>query len=278
MASLQEPVIATFGQQVGEWIVPLPSLQTFTICAPSVALANIGHAFTLPNPWFKMAARERTQPISICGSGPSLADTYKDICGRVLACNSAIGFLHNHGVKVHSAMLWDADPRVAQFVHLIDGCTYFVASRCDPGVTAALAGMNIVLWHANGDKDLQAYVEEHTTQERQKSPLINGGSAAVTRAIYLAYAMGYRDMHLHGADSSYREGSISHVNGSLVEQNDDMRVMCGLKWYDTNRWLIAQAQEFAAIYKPLTTFMGAKVTVHGDGLIPYIWSELRAAG
>ncbi len=128
--------------------------------------------------------------------------------------------------------------------------------------------------HANGDKDMIELLERIVTDPVQYSPCINGGSAAVTRGIYLAIAMGYRDIHLHGADSSF--DGVTHVNGSIVNESRT-RIRCVGEWFETTPWLMAQAQEFEAIYKPMTEWMGIKITVHGTGLIPSMWRAMKHA-
>lgn len=258
-------------------MVPL-FINTETICEPGVALANVKEATERGYPRLVVSDEIKDRPISICGAGPSLAKTRHDVVGDVMACNSAIAHLDRNGIKVDFGFLWDADPIVAKFAHRVVGCTYYVASRCDPGVFDTLEGMKVVLWHATGDYGLLEMLADMPGECDQ--PCVNGGSAAVTRAIYLAYALGYRDIHLHGADSSWGYGELnrygSHVDGSLVHE-DKINVKMGgnQSWFHTTGWLAAQAQEFSKIYDPLTN-MGAKFTVHGTGLLPSIWEAMRA--
>ncbi len=69
----------------GGLAVPL-NIETHTICKPDKAMANIRHALSLPYPWLHRAERPKGKTVSICGAGPSLADTYKDLSGDVMAC------------------------------------------------------------------------------------------------------------------------------------------------------------------------------------------------
>jgi hypothetical protein len=258
----------------GEVVLPL-QIETQTICQPEEAWANVRHALTLPHRFLKPKEVHR-RTVSICGGGPSLKATTGELAGDVLACNTAIGWLYDQGITPDMAMMWDSDPRMIKFARRVPTCTYYLASRCDPAVFEQLFGMDIVIWHAAGDKDLAAKLEEWTTKKRQHSPLINGGSAAVTRAMYLAAVLGYRDMHLFGADSSF-EGDVktdTHVRPSIVEETE-IKVRCNGRWFQTTGWLAAQAQEFEAIYTPLVN-LGVTITVHGDGLIPHIWRTLSA--
>jgi hypothetical protein len=264
---------AAIGAEGGRVLAPL-FLETETICTPEVALANVRGSTSKPYRRFvPQEAHDRS--ISICGAGPSLCDTWKDLRGDVMACNSAIGFLKGKGVWPTFGMLWDADPIIEKFAVPVPYCTYYIASRCDPGVFSKLSGLPIVLWHATGDKGLLEMLAEIPSEADQ--PCVNGGSGAVTRAIYLAYAMGYRDIHLHGADSSYGHGEWgygSHVAGSVVPEVP-LNVFLNKTMYRTSAWMAAQAQELRLFYKAMCN-MGATITAHGKGLLPDMWKALNA--
>lgn len=209
--------------------------------------------------------------VSIVGAGPSLATTYKDLEGDVLAINSAVGFLVDHGVTPTYGMVWDASPLVRNFIRR--GFPWLVGARCHPGVFEELEGEDVIVWHAGGDHNIKAFLSERQIQE----PMINGGSAGVTRALYLAFALGYTDIHLYGADSSCLDGE-THVKGSLVTENflriwlrnDDHK-----KLYMTTPEMCAQVEEFKMIYAHFTS-MGIPIEVHGEGLLPTIWKRLKA--
>ncbi len=234
---------------------------TQTICPVDVAHANIRSSVARGLPLLKrVPAHDRI--ISICGAGPSLSRTWKDLAGDVMACNSAIRYLTDVA-RVDYAFLWDADPRCVKFIR--PGCEYLVASRCDPAVFDALEGMHVTLWHAAGEVGLDDLLKEIGGQPEP----VTGGSACITRAIELAYALGYRDIHLHGADSSY-EGDATHVTGSLVYEDAKLTTFGGRSFLAPG-WLGIQAQEFARYTMPWAKGHGVKLTVHGDGLLPYIW-------
>jgi hypothetical protein len=238
---------------------------TQTICPPHIAHSNIRSAVARGLPLLKRSEpHDRT--ISICGAGPSLKRTWRELSGDVMACNSAIRFLADH-VHVDYAFLWDADPKCVQFARRIEGCHYLVASRCDPSVFDALKGMHVTVWHAAGENGLAELLRELGSTN---SAPVTGGSACITRAIELAYAMGYRDVHFHGADSSY-EGDATHVTGSLVEEDAKLTTFGGRSFVAPG-WLGIQAQEFARYTMPWARLKGVNLTVHGDGLLPYIWS------
>lgn len=245
-------------------------LENHTICPPDRALANVRHALSLPYP----VLQNDCPTVSICGAGPSLAGTYKEIVGDVLACNSAIGWLHDRGVRVHSGMMFDAEPEMVAFARRIEGCKYYLASRCAPEVFEALKGMDIVVWHALGDEGLIDLLQTIELPVHKQGPCVYGGSAAVTRSIYLARALGYTDIHIFGADSSLTDGE-THVAGSIA--NEDVFEIFALgKRYMTTAWMVAQAKEFQVLCKPVEN-TGCKITVHGEGLLPDMWRWMQDA-
>lgn len=202
--------------------------------------------------------------VSICGAAPSLADTYRKLSGDVLAVNSALGFLLDHEVIPRWAMIWDASPLCMQFAVPHPNVTYLVGARCHPAVFERLSGCRVIVWHAAGDHNIEEFLRERGVCE----PLISGGSAGVTRAAYLAYALGYREIHFHGADSSYRDNE-THVRGSVVPEKKFRAYMGGRWWTTTPEWC-AQIEEFKMIWKLFHhPQFGVRLTVHGDGMLPH---------
>lgn len=205
---------------------------------------------------------------SIVGSGPSLHGSWPHMKGDVFACNAAHDFLIGKGVKPKYAMLWDAHPVVATMFAPTRDVTYLVASRCHRDVFGKLEGHDVRVWHAQADEEpTRGLLEAMGRME----PLVLGGSAAVTRCMYLATAMGYRELHLFGVDGSFDKGE-THVRKSAVEEKP-MRVYLDGEWFDTTAWLCGQAEDFKLI-GPILRNLGVELIVHGTGLIPKIARNL----
>lgn len=211
--------------------------------------------------------------MSIVGAGASLADTYDDLRGHVMAVNSALGFLLDRGVTPQLAMFWDASPLICEFTIPHADVIYLVASRCHPYVFERLKACRVVVWFADGD-EIGPWLRERGINE----PMIKGGSAGVTRAMFLAFALGYRELHVYGADSSY-SGAKTHIQGSIVPE-ERMRVWLDPEGagpaFDTTPWLAVQAKEHAAIV-PMFSQLGASIDVHGDGLLPHVHRRISGA-
>lgn len=232
--------------------------------------------------------------VSIVGSGPSLKDTWRAIRGDIIACNAANQFLLERGVVPKYVMIFDADILAEEFVTTPHrDITYLLASRCHPALFRRLEGFNVVVWHAAGDLNLQAILERRGVME----PMCGGGSAAVTRTMFLAQTLGYRHLHLYGADSSYNNEQTREVHSRAGITVEDLRgsargshfrkstteekflaIMCNTKYGDgrevsrifhTTPWMAAQAEDFKVLVPELQK-LGVKVSVHGDGLIPHL--------
>ena len=207
---------------------------------------------------------------SIVGAAPSINETYTQLKGDVFSCNSALGFLLSKGVVPRYQMMWDAHPLVATFAIPHPEVTYLVAARCHPSVFERLKDCKVIVWYAAGDHNIAELMVEKDIQE----PTINGGSAAVTRGMYLAFALGYRTFHVFGADSSYSEDGKTHINGSVVPEKD-IQIWVGneigkkKKFRTTPEWC-AQLEEFKVIYQHFHNYCGARIEVYGEGMLPHV--------
>ena len=207
--------------------------------------------------------------VALCGSGPSLADYYKELKGDVFAINNAHVFLLEHGVVPKFSMFWDAAEVVEQFAVPHPDVTYLVGARCHPKVFERLKGCKVICWHAGGDHNIHDFMVEHRIDE----PMINGGSAGVTRAMYLVVALGYRALNLYGADSSYSDSGKTHVNHSVVPEKD-FRVWVGNgegnKGFRTTPEWCAQVEEYKMIFPNFVDGIGIKLEAYGDGMLPHM--------
>lgn len=211
-------------------------------------------------------------PLHLCGAGPSLSDSWKQIpAGEdVMAINSAIGYLIDQGLPPRWGMIWDASPLCEKFAVPHADTTYLIGARCHPSVFERLTGCRVIVWHAGGDHNIREYLNGRGINE----PMVNGGTAGVTRGLYLAYALGYRDFHLHGCDSCYT-GDETHVRGSVVPEKD-IRVFHGGKWFRTTPEWCAQIEEIKMIYPSFRNAMGANVTAYGEGMMQHSISLMKS--
>jgi hypothetical protein len=211
--------------------------------------------------------------VAVVGSGPSLKDTWKKLenCkGEVIACNASCQFLLEKGITPDYMMCFDADPLMLEFVKPpVKEVTYLLASRCPTEAFEILEGCDVVMWHAAGDEHIEEILEKNLKME----PMITGGSAAITRAMHLAQSMGFKEVHLFGADSSFKDSDTHIRKSTTVERR--MRVMVNNRAFECAPWMAQQAEDFKILAPSMMHHMGIDLHVHGDGLIPHIARTIR---
>ncbi|MBF0588972.1 MAG: DUF115 domain-containing protein [Magnetococcales bacterium] len=206
----------------------------------------------------------RPETLTIVGSGPSLNQTWHRIEHPVMACNRAVGWLLDKGHTPWTAFYWDPQPTLTPLIRVADGIVYLVASQCRPVVFDMLAGKKVVTWHANIGEPVERVLAEF---DRQKEPIIRGGSTAVMRAIYVGYVMGFRAFELHGVDGSFQAHQL-HADGSTLQGDyKRVRVVYEGREFMITDGLINQANEFS---KTVALLQDCRIRIHGDGLIPHM--------
>jgi hypothetical protein len=124
------------------------------------------------------------------------------------------------------------------------------------------------LWHPNSDG-----VAETLQGDDRPIHLIGGGSTVGLCAIVLAYGLGYRNIHLHGFDSSYREDTHHAYMQNLNDDDFVVDVLAGNRKFRAAPWMVQQAEEFCSL-APYLAGEGCTITVAGDGLLPHLAHEL----
>ncbi len=201
----------------------------------------------------------------LVGGGPSLRSEIFMLSamatqGDVFAVNNVPRYLAERGLDTDVHVLMDADPVVAGFVVTQLKSIRYYASQCEPEVLDK-AGNELIMWHAASQclDDVPGITN-----------IVGGGSTTATRALYLAYGLGYRTFHLFGMDSSY-EGDRCHA----YEQwgyDTVLDVMCAGEAFRSSPQMIAQAEDFKVIIPDMIQ-AGCEVTVHGQGLLRAIANQ-----
>lgn len=206
--------------------------------------------------------------LSVCGFAPSLRKTWRMLKGDVMACNRAHDWLIAHGVVPKWCLLMDPLEVIADMVSPHADVTYLVASRCHEAVFEKLRGYKVVVWHAAGDEMIIPMLEEKGINE----PTVNGGTATVTRGMVVGISLGYSDIHIFGADSSFPAGSHTHLEKSLVEEQE-IEVMVDRKLFRTTAWMAMQVEDIRVLC-PYLVQGGTKFTFYGDGLMQHVASMM----
>lgn len=160
---------------------------------------------------------QRTGSLALVGSGPSVRGYLDEIrsCAEVWAVNGANGYLLDQGIVPHGFVGMDPLPGLAEYAGKVHpDTTCYIASTCDPSVFDALKDRNVMLWHAEAENMIYPKGEW----------VIGGGTTALTRVPYLAAMLGWRDIRMYGADSSYDNGPYCYKWGTYALDIDQPTV------------------------------------------------------
>jgi hypothetical protein len=87
-------------------------------------------------------------------------------------------------------------------------------------------------------------------------------------ALPIAYALGYRKIHLFGYDSSYADGQHHAFKQELNDAAQTIDIFLEGKKYTTTPMLAHQVAEFCGAVKGLVGGLGVEIELHCDGLLP----------
>lgn len=242
--------------------------------------ASVVQAISLPLPWLDIAP-EHDGHVCIVGGGPSLADKLgelkwrKSIGQKVWALNGAARFLYKNGILPDAIVIADARADNAAFLaELNQGVTAYLASQCDPALfeSARECELETILWHVNSSGMAELLADE----KGRPVHLIGGGSTVLLNAMVLAFARGYRNQHLYGVDSSYRDDQHHAYGQSLNDHDRVVDALYGNQKFRASPWMVQQVNEFQDLVPGLVAD-GCIITVAGNGLLPAVARDLAAA-
>ena len=233
---------------------------------------NIAHALTLEYTSFQQLVGKSKGAVAVVGSGPSLKANWRNLRnfkGEIIACNAAYQFLLGKGITPKYMFCFDADPLMLEFMTPHPEITFLLASRCPPKTFELIKGCKLVIWHAGGDMHIERLLQE---AGKFTEPMVSGGTAAITRSMVLAQAMGFMEIHLYGADSSF-SGEDTHIRQSTTLERR-MFISVGGREFETSPWLARQAEDFKLLAPRYRDVFGTRFVVHGDGLLPQLAAAL----
>lgn len=221
-------------------------------------------------PWLTEKPAHDT-PAVICGMGPSIADYLAEIKSRqdkgahVFALNGAAKYLHDNGIMPDFQIIVDSRERTTKLVgpamqHLFASQVHPTCFKMCPGAT-----------------QFHMAVEDIDDLLPEKKPphcLIGGGGSVAPTAAVIANALGYREIHCYGHDSSSRpapEGERGFKSHVTPQPMNDGEAMCEVKFdgkvYICSLTMAYQADRFMQVAAALDA-VGCKVAVYGYGLLP----------
>ena len=210
---------------------------------------------------------ENNKVAIIVGSSPSMLDNlgliqvFQEEGGKIFALNNAANILFENSIYADYQVLIDAREETKELIGPAD--VHLFASQVHPECFKIVPDAR--LWH------LQIGNIENTFPEYEEAYALIGGAASVgNTATCLAYAMGHRDLQIFGMDSSHRDGK-SHAKHQKINDGDPTAwVTYNGKEYLCSLTMKLQAERFMETSAALVD-CGAKITVHGEGLLPDMW-------
>lgn len=212
----------------------------------------------------------KEDPLYIVCSGPSLRQTWtelQDCPGEIWALNSAFDWLKGKGIQPDRGVCLAPENAILGYFNKIAfGDHFLFASQTHPELIDRVlgAGGSVTLFHTK-------HPDEWDMPERN-GPLIFGGGTVGSRALDLAYTLGWRDVHILGLDACISSDGYIGVDTPMYEdRRSDLkpfivngRVFVSLPSY------ARQVEDFAPVLAPLK---GMAVTLYGDGMLQ--WSQTK---
>lgn len=202
----------------------------------------------------------------LCGSGPSLADSLKEIegiGGTVFALNGAARFLYANGIMPDYQVMLDPRPESADLVGPAEA--HLMASACSPETLGKVANPTLFHIQAEGMDDL-------LPDDGPDCVMLLGSATVGNTALGVAFALGFRDIRCYGYDSSHRDDKGHAFAQPLNDGDPCAYVTWKGKNYLASFTMKMQAEKFGGIASALKD-AGCKVSVHGSGLLPDIYNS-----
>lgn len=230
--------------------------------------ANIRENSARPGKWIKLEAAHDGIAV-LCGSGPSLADCIDSVKAwalvpgaKIFAMNGAAKFLADHGVVADYQVIIDARIETAELIG--PAKEHLFASQVHPECFERVPAAR--LWHLQVGN-----IENEFPQYEDGYCLIGGAASVGNTATCLAYAMGYRKLHIYGYDSSHRNGLGHAFRQPLNDGDPTCSVRFNGRDYIASLTMKLQAEKFMETSRALKD-SGCTIDVYGSGLLPDMYN------
>ena len=228
--------------------------------------SNIRYSSNLDLPWLELKP-EVNRKVLLCGGGPSIKDDIEEIRQEaakgsyIVGLNNSAQYLKSKGISVDCMMMIDSRESNLKFIESDPAREYFIASQVSGKIFDKLPQEKITLFHID-IPNIGEYVPGNRPIQA-----VGGGSTVGLMAMCIAYTQGYRDIHLYGFDSSYKEDE-GHAYAQVQQEEAVEAVVMGRK-FKTTPWMVTQTNQFQLIANQLRA-LNCDITVHGSGLLPYV--------
>ena len=207
-------------------------------------------------------------------SGPSLRDTWQELLdengkrrGEIWALNAAYDWLCDKGIKPdYGVALAPEDPILHYFQKIEAGDKFMFAATTHPELVDRAIGRNasVTIWQSAQPADWNLTV--------YPGPQVFGGGTVGTRAIDMAWILGWRDLHILGMDACLSLDGRNSVypDAPPIDRAKLQTFICNGRAFVAMPSYARQVEDFAAITRPLKD---TAITLYGDGLLQ--WSQMQ---
>jgi uncharacterized Rossmann fold enzyme len=243
-------------------------LPTLVICntTDEIVEQNIRENSAKPLKWLK-TEKEHEGSAILVGGGASIEDEIDTIRaliedgGTVFAMNAASQWLHSNDIKVDYQCIADAKEETSK---LIDhrAKRHIIASQSHPKTMDSV--IDPLVWHL-GIYDIESFFPE----ERVKNggyAVLGGGAAVGNSATCVAYALGFRELHIFGFDSCHKEGRGHAYTQFMNVFIPTMTTRWAGKEFESSVAMKAQAEKFMFTSNELKK-LDCTFHVYGEGLL-----------
>lgn len=206
--------------------------------------------------------------LSIAGGGPSLADTKDQLTGVIAAVNGSLGFLLERGIVPNVCGILDPGAHMPDVITADRRVRYYVASICDPAVFDKLKDCEVRLFHSSSVCGALGLLE------------LRGGpwiaqAGRVTMGLQwgpLGYVLGFRTLHFHGLDSSFRDGA-THAYADANPNRRNRPIQVEGRWTAIN--FLEQVDDFFTMLESFRGLDPVTIEMFGDGLLQDRWKAYQ---
>lgn len=192
----------------------------------------------------------------------------------VFALNGASTMLTQRGIDVDFQVLADAKQVTSQLVDL-NAKNHLVASQVHPDTIAAITqdGKLPTLWHMEVGTKFGDIEDEFPPDRLAEGgyAIFGGGAASGNTSLHLIRALGYREIHIFGFDSSHRDGKSHAYDQPMNQFIPTVKVEWGGREFTSSVAMKAQAEKFQLTAQALKQ-AGCTLHVYGDGLLQTMYN------
>lgn len=212
-------------------------------------------------------------PAVLIGGGSSILDHVDDIRelqskGATVFClNGASKWARGQGINVDYQIIVDAKEETAELVDS-GAREHLFASQCNKKTLEKATDLTLVHLFIPD-------MESSFPPERVKQGgyvMLNGGTTAGSAALTIAYSQGFRELHVFGYDSSYKEGRSHAYHQPMNTFMPTTEITWAGKTFEVSVAMKTQAEKFIFLAAVLESG-GCKFNVYGEGLLQTIYNS-----